>query len=63
MSDTRLTLTVSPEIWGVGKTTLLNRAVNKLDGRKVQAIAAVEPDNLPDYPDPFPIWHRKEDAA
>ena len=63
MSDTRLTLTVSPEIWGVGKTTLLNRAVNKLDGRKVHAIAAVEPDNLPDYPDPFPIWHRKEDAA
>ena len=34
-----------------------------LDNCLVPAVAAVGPDNLPDYPDPFPIWRRKEDAA
>ena len=29
----------------------------------VPAVAAIGPDNLPDYPDPFPVWRRGEDAA
>jgi len=35
----------------------------RLDNCLVPAVAAVGPDNLPDYPDPFPIWRRAEDAA
>ena len=34
-----------------------------LDNCLVPAVAAVGPNNLPDYPDPFPIWRRAEDAA
>ncbi|MEM7472482.1 MAG: GTP-binding protein [Pseudomonadota bacterium] len=35
----------------------------RLDACLVPAVAASGPDNLPDYPDPFPIWRRVEDAA
>ena len=35
----------------------------RLDACLVPAVAATGPDNLPDYPDPFPIWKRVEDAA
>lgn len=35
----------------------------RLDNCLVPTVAAVGPDNLPDYPDPFPIWRRAEDAA
>ena len=34
-----------------------------LDGCLVPAVAASGPDNLPDYPDPFPLWRRAEEAA
>ncbi|WP_299604314.1 GTP-binding protein [uncultured Tateyamaria sp.] len=34
-----------------------------LDTCLVPAVAARAPDDLPDYPDPFPIWKRVEDAA
>ncbi|WP_299772859.1 GTP-binding protein [uncultured Tateyamaria sp.] len=35
----------------------------RLDTCLVPAVAAKGPDDLPDYPDPFPIWKRVEDAA
>ena len=35
----------------------------RLDRCLVPALAANGPDDLPDYPDPFPIWRRVEDAA
>jgi G3E family GTPase len=35
----------------------------KLDSCLVPAVAASDPDNLPDYPDPFPMWRRAEEAA
>ena len=35
----------------------------KLDRCLVPAVAASDPDNLPDYPDPFPMWRRAEEAA
>ncbi|MBM7066296.1 GTP-binding protein [Actibacterium sp. 188UL27-1] len=35
----------------------------RLDACLVPAVATMGPDNLPDYPDPFPIWRRVEDAA
>ncbi len=35
----------------------------RLDACLVPAAAAMGPDTLPDYPDPFPIWRRVEDAA
>ena len=35
----------------------------RLDGCLVPAEAAIRPDDLPDYPDPFPIWQRAEQAA
>ena len=35
----------------------------RLDNCLVPAVAAVGPDTLPEYPDPFPIWRRAEDAA
>ncbi|WP_299847643.1 GTP-binding protein [uncultured Roseovarius sp.] len=35
----------------------------RLDTCLVPALATTGPDNLPDYPDPFPIWRRVEDAA
>ena len=35
----------------------------RLDGCLVPALAASGPDDLPDYPDPFPIWRRAEEAA
>ena len=35
----------------------------RLDACLVPAVAASGPDSLPDYPDPFPIWRRVEDAA
>jgi G3E family GTPase len=35
----------------------------KLDNCLVPAVAASDPDNLPDYPDPFPMWRRAEEAA
>ncbi len=34
-----------------------------LDSCLVPAIVASGPDNLPDYPDPFPLWRRTEEAA
>ena len=35
----------------------------RLDACLVPAVAAAGPDALPDYPDPFPIWRRAEEAA
>ena len=35
----------------------------RLDACLVPAVAALGPDTLPDYADPFPIWRRNEDAA
>ncbi len=35
----------------------------RLDACLVPAVAGLGPDNLPDYPDPFPIWRRAEAAA
>jgi len=35
----------------------------RLDACLVPAVAATSPDNLPDYPDPFPLWRRAEEAA
>ncbi|MEM9470994.1 MAG: GTP-binding protein [Pseudomonadota bacterium] len=35
----------------------------RLDSCLVPAIAASGPDNLPNYPDPFPLWRRTEEAA
>ncbi|WP_299705534.1 GTP-binding protein [uncultured Tateyamaria sp.] len=35
----------------------------RLDTCLVPAVAAKGPDDLPEYPDPFPIWKRVEDAA
>ncbi|ABD55171.1 GTP-binding protein [Jannaschia sp. CCS1] len=35
----------------------------RLDRCLVPALAASGPDTLPDYPDPFPIWRRAEQAA
>ncbi|WP_425085214.1 GTP-binding protein [Ruegeria profundi] len=35
----------------------------RLDACLVPAVAALGPDNLPDHPDPFPIWRRAEAAA
>lgn len=35
----------------------------RLDACLVPAVAAAGPENLPDYPDPFPLWRRVEDAA
>ena len=35
----------------------------RLDTCLVPALAAKGPDDLPDYPDPFPTWRRVEDAA
>ncbi|MFK7751863.1 MAG: GTP-binding protein [Sedimentitalea sp.] len=35
----------------------------RLDGCLVPALAATGPDDLPDYPDPFPLWRRAEEAA
>lgn len=34
-----------------------------LDAALVPAVAASGPDDLPDYPDPFPIWRRADEAA
>ncbi|MBO6922215.1 MAG: GTP-binding protein [Roseicyclus sp.] len=35
----------------------------RLDACLVPATAASGPDDLPNYPDPFPIWRRQEEAA
>jgi len=35
----------------------------KLDGCLVPAVAAKGPDDLPDFPDPFPVWRRADEAA
>ncbi|APG46088.1 GTP-binding protein [Phaeobacter porticola] len=35
----------------------------RLDKCLVPSVAVTGPDDLPSYPDPFPIWHRGEDAA
>ncbi|WP_299042403.1 GTP-binding protein [uncultured Tateyamaria sp.] len=35
----------------------------RLDACLVPAVAATGPDALPDYPNPFPVWRRVEDAA
>ena len=35
----------------------------RLDNCLVPAVSAAGPDTLPNYPDPFPIWRRAEDAA
>ncbi|MCV3273877.1 GTP-binding protein [Roseobacter sinensis] len=35
----------------------------RLDGCLVAATATSGPDDLPDYPDPFPAWRRQEEAA
>ncbi|MEM7519418.1 MAG: GTP-binding protein [Pseudomonadota bacterium] len=35
----------------------------KLDACLVPAMATSGPDDLPDYPDPFPLWRRAEEAA
>ncbi len=35
----------------------------KLDACLVPAVSAAGPDSLPDFPDPFPLWRRVEDAA
>ncbi|MEP3848101.1 MAG: GTP-binding protein [Paracoccaceae bacterium] len=44
---------------GIDWTSLKTR----LDGCLVPAVAAIGPDNLPDFPDPFPVWRRVEEAA
>ncbi|WP_224825634.1 GTP-binding protein [Cognatishimia sp. MH4019] len=36
---------------------------DRLDACLVPAVVATGPDNLPDYPDPFPNWRRSEEAA
>ena len=35
----------------------------RLDACLVPALATTGPDNLPDFPDPFPIWRRADQAA
>jgi G3E family GTPase len=35
----------------------------RLDAALVPAVLANGPDELPDLPDPFPLWRRAEDAA
>jgi G3E family GTPase len=35
----------------------------RLDACLVPAVVASGPDNLPDYPDPFPVWRREGEAA
>jgi len=35
----------------------------KLDGCLVPAVAAKGSDDLPDFPDPFPVWRRADEAA
>ncbi|WP_170362610.1 GTP-binding protein [Ruegeria arenilitoris] len=35
----------------------------RLDNCLIPAVSAAGPDNLPELPDPFPIWRRAEDAA
>ncbi len=35
----------------------------RLDACLVPAVATSGPESLPDYPDPFPMWRRVEDAA
>jgi G3E family GTPase len=35
----------------------------RLDACLVPAVATTGPHDLPDYPDPFPLWRRVEDAA
>lgn len=35
----------------------------RLDACLVPEFAATGPENLPEYPDPFPVWRRAEDAA
>lgn len=35
----------------------------RLDACLVPSVAAAGPSNLPDYPDPFPVWRRAEEAA
>ena len=35
----------------------------RLDACLVPAVAAMGPEDLPDYPDPFPAWRRVETAA
>lgn len=35
----------------------------KLDACLVPAVATTGPFDVPDYPDPFPVWRRAEDAA
>ncbi|MEP5729544.1 MAG: GTP-binding protein [Sulfitobacter sp.] len=39
------------------------RLKERLDKCLVPAVAASGPDNLPDYPDPFPLWRHAEEAA
>ena len=35
----------------------------RLDAALLPATAASGPDDLPNLPDPFPLWRRAEDAA
>ena len=35
----------------------------RLDGALLPAVSAGGPDDLPDLPDPFPVWRRAEEAA
>jgi len=35
----------------------------RLDACLVPERVATSPDDLPDFPDPFPVWRRLEDAA
>jgi G3E family GTPase len=39
------------------------RLKERLDNCLVPAVAAIGPDNIPDYPDPFPVWRRAENVA
>ncbi|MYF89983.1 MAG: hypothetical protein F4186_11975 [Boseongicola sp. SB0676_bin_33] len=70
MSDTRLPVTVLSASLGAGKVTLPSRVLNDdgprvavLDACLVPAQAARGPDDLTDYPDPFPVWRRAAKAA
>ena len=36
---------------------------SRLDACLVPAVAAAGPDSLPEFPDPFPVWRREEQAA
>ena len=53
----------SQEIVLIGSGIDWSRFKARLYSCHVPATAALVPDNIPDYPDPFPVWRSVEDAA